>query len=145
MSKKDKGRLPPFVPLLVTTLDSRAWREMSHGAQMLYIALRRRVPRGRNRVFLSYRHAMQELKTSPRKIKEWFGELEHYGFAVLEQLGCLGVDGKGKSPLWRLTELGQTSGASANSLQEIETKDFLRRTALLSIGRNTDSAENRIP
>ena len=49
MSKKDKGRLPPFIPLLLSTLDSRAWREMSHGAQMLYVALRRRVPRGRNR------------------------------------------------------------------------------------------------
>ena len=36
--KRDKGRLPQFVPLLVSTLDSRAWRAMSHGARSLYVA-----------------------------------------------------------------------------------------------------------
>ena len=126
MSKKDKGRLPPFVPLLLSTLDSRAWREMSHGAQMLYVALRRRVPRGRNRAYLSYRQAILELRSSKRKIAEWFRELEHFGFIVLAQHGSLGVEGKGKSPHWRLTELGQTSGSSATGLPEVETKDFLR-------------------
>ena len=46
MSKKfrdgHKNRLPPFVPLLTETLDAAAWRAMSHGAQMLYVALKRR-------------------------------------------------------------------------------------------------------
>ena len=93
MSKKEKGRLPPFVPLLVSTLDSRAWREMSHGAQMLYVALRRRVPKGRNRAYLSYRQAIAELRSSKRKIAEWFRDLEHYGFIVLAQHGSLGVEG----------------------------------------------------
>ena len=29
MTKRDKGRLAPFVPLLITTLDSPAWKAMS--------------------------------------------------------------------------------------------------------------------
>jgi hypothetical protein len=38
---KDKGRLPPFVPPLKETLDTEAWRHLSHGAHALYIALKR--------------------------------------------------------------------------------------------------------
>jgi hypothetical protein len=41
----DKGRLDPFVPLLIDTLDTPAWRSLSHGAQMLYVALKRRYNR----------------------------------------------------------------------------------------------------
>ena len=42
MSKrnKDKGRLPPFVPLLKETLESPAWRQLSHGAKALYVSLK---------------------------------------------------------------------------------------------------------
>jgi hypothetical protein len=32
-----------FVPLLLDTIDAPAWRAMSHGAKLLYVALRRRV------------------------------------------------------------------------------------------------------
>ena len=49
MSKRDKGRLPPFAPLLISTIDAPAWKAMSHGAKWLYVALRRRMPNGRNR------------------------------------------------------------------------------------------------
>jgi hypothetical protein len=31
--KHTKNKLPPFVPLLIATLDSAAWRTMSHGAR----------------------------------------------------------------------------------------------------------------
>ncbi len=126
MSKKDKGRLPPFVPLLLSTIDSLAWRQMSHSAQMLYVALRRRVPKERNQAYLSFRQAREELRASPQKIAECFRELQHYGFIVLAQHGCLGVDGKGKSPHWRLTELGATSRTSAGGVPEAPTRDFLK-------------------
>ena len=33
MSKKDKGRLPQFVPLLHLTIKTPAWLAMSHGAK----------------------------------------------------------------------------------------------------------------
>jgi hypothetical protein len=123
---KHKNRLPPFVPLLISTIDSRAWRAMSHVAKSLYVALRRRVPNGRNRAFISHRQAEIEIKATRRIVARCFKELEHYGFIVLAQHGCLGVDGKGKSPHWRLTELGQIRRASANDAFEPPTSDFLR-------------------
>jgi protein ImuB len=33
-------------------------------------------------------------------------EIQHYGFGVITSGACLGVDGKGKAPHWRLTEVG---------------------------------------
>jgi hypothetical protein len=121
-----KNRLPPFVPLLITTLDSPAWKAMSHGAKILYVALRRRVPNGRNRAYISQRQAEREIGVTRRIVAKWFKELEHYGFVVMATPGCLGVEGKGKAPHWRLTELGETSRASANALLEPPTRDFLK-------------------
>ena len=126
MSKKDKGRIGgPFVPLLCDMLDSPAWREMSHGARVLYIALKRRA--FANRAYLSYRMARQELKASFNKVKEWYAELEHYGFIALAQHHSLGVDGKGKAPHWRLTELGHVKGSGT----EFPTKEYLRWDGVL--------------
>ena len=121
MSKKDKGRLPPFVPLQHDMMDCPAWRAMSHGAKYLYLALKRRASYAGNRAYLSYRLARQELKAGPQKIKEWYAELHHYGFIELAQLGSLGVDGKGKAPHWKLTEKGQVG-----STGELPSKEFLR-------------------
>jgi hypothetical protein len=121
-----KGRLPPFVPLLIATLDSPAWRAMSHGAKILYVALKRRVPHGRNRAYLSYRQAENEVVGKRTQISVWFLELQHYGFIVLVCPGSLGVDSKGKAPHWRLTELGTIPKATADGLPELPTRDFLK-------------------
>jgi hypothetical protein len=126
MSKHTKNRLPPFVPLLVATLDSPAWRAMSHGAKSLYVSLKRRVPRGRNVAYLSYRDAAVEVNYGKDTVRLRFEELQHFGFIVLARPGCLGVDGKGRAPLWRLTELGQTRRTSAAGNFEPPTNDFLR-------------------
>ena len=111
MSKKDKGRIEgQFVSLRYEVLDCPAYIATSHGARCLYHALKRRVPRSSNRAYLSYRMARRELKASFNKIDEWFAELKHYGFIVLAKHGSLGVDGVGKAPHWRLTELGRKHG-----------------------------------
>ena len=39
---QDKGRLPPFVPLLKDTINSNAWRTTSPSSRVLYIALKQR-------------------------------------------------------------------------------------------------------
>ena len=107
--RRDKGRLPPFVPLLIATLDTRAWRALSHGARSVYIGLKRRYsPNSHNngRLFLSLRDAEKELGSHHNQIARWFRELQHYGFIVLQTPGVLGVEGKGQAPRWRLTELG---------------------------------------
>jgi hypothetical protein len=122
MSKNDKGRLPPFVPLLVETLGSPAWRAMSHGARSLYVALRGKyMPAIHNngRINLSQRQASKELGGSNScQIARWFRELQHFGFIVMTDPGCLGVDGKGRAPSWRLTELGY--------MKDNPTRDFLQ-------------------
>lgn len=84
------------------------------------------MPNGRNRAYLSHREAEREVGSSRRMIARWFNELEHYGFIVLHRHGSLGVDGKGKSPHWRLTELGVTGNASSGGNLEPPTSDFLR-------------------
>ena len=71
------------------------------------------------------------MKSSKRKVGEWFKELEHYGFIIKTQHGSLGVDGKGKSPKWRLTELGVASNASSRGETEIPTNDFLKWDGIL--------------
>ena len=126
MSKKDKGRISGrFTPMLFSTVEAPAWRELSHGAQCLYWALKKRLPGG-NKAYISTRTAARELKASRPKVREWFAELEHYGFIVLDALGCLGVEGVGKAPHWRLTELGATSAASPTGIFEPPTQAFLR-------------------
>ena len=47
-----------------------------------------------------------------------FREIQHYGFGVITSGACLGVDGKGKAPHWRLTEVGY--------MADPPTRDFLR-------------------
>ena len=119
--RAEKERLPPFVPLFIGTLDSSAWRAMSHGAQMLYVALKRRYNvklHNNGRIFLSQRQAEKELGSHHNEIARWFRELQHYGFIVMMEPGCLGVEGKGKAPRWRLTELGY--------MKEPPTRDFTR-------------------
>lgn len=132
MGKSKHGKIDgQFVPLLHATMDCPAWRAASHGARSLYVALKRRHPRERSTAYISYRMAQKELTASPSKIREWFAELEHYGFIVLHQTGCLGVDGKGKAPHWRLTELGSTGRASADGMFDPPSRDYLRWDGVL--------------
>jgi hypothetical protein len=106
----DKGRLDPFVPLLIDTLDTPAWRSLSHGAQMLYVALKRRYnrnSRNNGRIFLSQRLAAKELRSNHNRVARWYRELQHYGFIVKHSEGYLGVDGRARAWLHaRTTDQG---------------------------------------
>jgi len=128
MSKvREKGRIQgPFTPLLHTTMGTPAWKALSHGARSLYVALKSHVPKHRNEAFLSHRNAERQVGSSRRLIARWFRELEHYGFIVKTKHGSLGVDGRGKAPHWRPTELGATSKTSSTGVFEPPTNDFFR-------------------
>lgn len=131
MSKRnDKGRLAPFVPLDQEMLRSPAWRAMSYGARWLYVHLKRRwsfKQKNNGRIFLSQREAQEEMGGGAHRdsISRWFRELQHYGFIVMTNAGSLGVDGKGKAPHWRLTELEAPGGRNGNTLM-LPTKDYLK-------------------
>ena len=106
---KDKGRLAPFVPYLKDTMREPAWRVMSLGARMLYLHVKARYSQqaqNNGRIYLPTRIAAQEIGSGLSQIGRWFRELQHYGFIVMMEGGSLGVDGKGRAPRWRLTELG---------------------------------------
>jgi hypothetical protein len=140
----DKGRLPPFVPLLKETLQTPAWRATSHGARSLYVALRGRVAndcRNNGRVFLPTRAACVETGSSSEQIVRWFEELQHYGFIVQMAAGHLGVEGQGKAPHWRLTELG---ARNADGNLDMPTRDFLRWPGV-RFHRNRTTFEKRDP
>jgi hypothetical protein len=116
-----RNRLPPFVPLLVGTIDAPAWRSLSHGARSLYLALKRRYiikAHNNGHIYLSQRDAAHELNSHHDQIGRWYRELQHYGFIIQTAPGCLGLDGKGKAPHWRLTELG--------CRLEPPTRDFMK-------------------
>jgi hypothetical protein len=124
---KRKGKLPPFVPLIRTTLASPAWKQLSFGARSLYVVLRsflRNDNLNNGKVFRSHRDAAADLGTSStRSIQRWFRELEHYGFIVKTAGACLGVDGDGIAAHWRLTECS-TFDAKGNHIAP--TRDFER-------------------
>jgi hypothetical protein len=134
MSKRnDKGRLAPFVPLDQEVMRSTAWRAASMGARILYIHLKRRwsfKQKNNGRIFLSQRDAQEEMGVANRdSISRWFRELQHYGFIVMTNPGGLGVDGKGKAPHWRLTELEAPGGRNGNTWM-LPTKDYLKWDAV---------------
>jgi hypothetical protein len=119
--KARKNRLPSFVPVFINTLDAPAWRAMSHGAQMLYVSLKRRYSynnHNNGRLYLSQRQAVRELRSHHNEIARWFRELQHFGFIVMTTPGSLGLDGHGNAPHWRLTELGYQ--------RDPPTQDYLR-------------------
>jgi hypothetical protein len=135
MKKKRTNKIDGlFVPLLIATIRSPAWRAMSHGAKSLYVALKQRYNStidNNGKVFLSLRDAAQELQSHRDHIARWYRDLQHYGFVVQVQPGCLGVDGKGKTAHWRLTELAY--------LGKPPTRDFLRWDGTPFTGRKKES------
>jgi hypothetical protein len=134
-TKNRKGKLPPFVPVIRTTMASPAWKATSFGARCLYIVLRSylRVDSLNNgKVFRSYREAGKDLGGgSKTSIARWFRELEHYGFIVMTQRPCLGLDGDGSAAHWRLTEC-PSFGAKGNHIAP--TRDFDRWDGVLFEG-----------
>ena len=122
--KKPTERLPPFVPLFKETLKSPAWRQLSFGARALFTALRGRCHHNNGHVYLSQRDAEEELGRGTRNdIANWYRELQHYGFMVQTEAASLGVNGRGKAPHWRFTDMPTRNGSGQ---LDPATKDFLR-------------------
>jgi hypothetical protein len=127
IKKKHDG--PHFVMVTETVLDSPAWQAMSHGARSLYIALKRRYwPNQKNNgyLYLSQRKAVKELGSGMSQIVRWFRELQYYGFIIMMSPGYLGVEGKGRAPRWRLTEVAYMRGTSSKGMEDMPTTDFLK-------------------
>ena len=127
MSKKKSGdRIRgQFFPMFHETVKSPAYRQLSFGARALLTVLRTKCIKNNGHVYCSQRDAGEALGHVNRNdIANWFRELVHYGFVVMTEAAALGVEGKGKAPHWRLTEL-PTRNSNGVELTPA-TKDFLR-------------------
>jgi hypothetical protein len=119
-NRRNKRKLPPFVPLLKDTIKTEAWKALSHGARSLYAVLKGRYNINlQNAVWVSTRDAEEELGqySTRRNVMRWFRELQHYGFIAMVSPAHHGVNGHGRAPHWRLTEEWHLSKAP--------TRDFL--------------------
>jgi hypothetical protein len=96
------------------TLQSPAWRAMSHGARSLYIMMKDCCVG--DDVVLSTRQAADALGSHSSRglVMRWFRELQHFGFITSPD------DGRGIAPRWRLTDEQHMGNAP--------TRDFLSWT-----------------
>lgn len=129
-----KGRIQgQFTALRYEVMDSAAWKQMSMGARMLYIALIKPLSfnaDNNGKVFLATRRAAVELGASQRRVCVWFRELEHYGFIVLTYPGTTMTAAR-----WRITDVGwgRLDGKGIEP-----TKDYLRWDGVLFERHNPD-------
>jgi hypothetical protein len=122
--KKLANKLPPFIPLFRETVQSEAWRQLSFGARLLFLALVAQHHNNNGHVYRSLREVAKDLGHKDRSdIANWFRELVHYGFIVQTSAASLGVEGKGKAPHWRITDRPVRNGRGE---LDTATKDFLR-------------------
>jgi len=106
--QQSKSLLPPFNPAFKKSWDSKVWKKVSTHARLVYIALASRYrPKLQNngRLYLSARSGAKELGFGKNTVARGFRELSFYRLIVQTNPGCLSVDGRGKAPSWRLTEL----------------------------------------
>lgn len=100
-----KNKLEQFVPMFIKTMTSPAWRSLPHGARSLYLLMKRLYNRKKQGpVYLSGRFAAKELNAARNTIMTWLGALSTRGFIVKIERGSLGLNGKGKATLYRLTD-----------------------------------------
>jgi hypothetical protein len=131
-----KGRIPgQWTALRWEVMDSPAWKHMSCGARLLYIALIRPLSfnaDNNGKIFLATRKAAEQLGTSQRVVCIWFRELEHYGFIVLTEPGTAM-----RAARWRITDAGwgKLDGKGIEP-----TKDYLKWDGVLFERRNHDGS-----
>jgi hypothetical protein len=102
---------------------------MSAHARVVYMALKARYSfkaRNNGRLYLSVRQAAKETGFNKDMGARCLRELAYYGFIVMTNPGCLGVDGKGKAPHWRLTELGYMTDPPTKGLPEVGRRHIPR-------------------
>ena len=105
---KRSTKMPAFTPMIHQTVDSPAFRSLTPLAQCIYWQLRRRAGydgKKNGEAFYSTRDAASDFSAHQDTARKAFYQLQAHGFIVPTQLGTLGSEGKGKSTLWRLTEL----------------------------------------
>jgi hypothetical protein len=125
-SKKDNLYFGDWFGMHRNVVTSPAWKQLSHGSRALFIALRTKLYKNNGHVYLSQRDAAELIGHHDRNdIANWFRELVHYGFIVQTEAAALGVDGQGKAPHWRFTDMA-TPMRDGTGRQDDPSRDFLK-------------------
>jgi hypothetical protein len=128
--QRRKNRLPPFVPLIKSTMATPTWRAMSPGARMLYIELRGRLRNdyaNNGKVFLSDRNAAKAVGVTPGSIVRYHAENEHFGFLRKTSEGFLGADGRGIAAHYRFTEFPHGTHPPTRDFEKWDGELFVYR------------------
>ena len=113
-----------FVQIYKTLLEEPAWKDLSPGARVLYIAVKSFYNGSNNgELFLSIRTAAQVINASPNSVERWFKQLVEHGFIRCTREGALGSDGKGQARYWRLTEIGWRGERPTRDYKEWEKQN----------------------
>ncbi len=121
---RTKGAKRPWVSCHVEIFNGfrqePAWKALNASARVVYVELKSLYNGFNNGNVEGSERILAEMaglgkNTASRALEE----LQEAGFIVQMKRGVLGIDGKGKGTLWRLTELG--------CLGEHPTKDFRKR------------------
>src|SRR5215471_15427313 len=100
---QDKGRIEgPFVPMLVDTMASPAWKAMSPYARVVYYTLKSHYGhkiRNNGRIYLSARDGAEETGFDMKTVARSLRELRHYGFIVITERHCLKADTEKQNPV----------------------------------------------
>ena len=94
-------------------------------------------------LYLSYRMAAKEIGSHPGQIARWYEELQYYGFIVMTTPGSLGVEGKGKAPHWRLTELGYLGEFPTRDYEKWDGKSFRANNSQKFGNQKTESRSGK--
>jgi hypothetical protein len=100
-----------------------AWKALSFPARDAYFHLRvrcfadtaqmRSIVRNNNgQIYRAARDLADDMGCSPKTAMAALADLQAKGWIVATELGCLGVEGMGKAPKFRLTMLDMGSGNS---------------------------------
>ena len=134
--RRERGRSPPFVMLLKETLDTPAWRAMSHGARSLYVAIKRRYSErllNNGHVHVSLREAAKELNSHRDQCARWFRRASTLRFYCHDRSLVPGRQWQRQSAALA-ADRDQLPGPSADA-----------RLPSLELGAFGELAKNRIP
>jgi hypothetical protein len=126
--RRRKNRLPPFIPVIKSTMATQAWRAMSPGARLVNIELRGRLRndyQNNGQVYLSCRTAAKAIGATTQSIVRWFAENEHYGFLRKTSEGFLGADGRGIAAHYRFTEFSHGTHPPTRDFEKWNGQPFV--------------------
>jgi hypothetical protein len=138
-----KEKLPPFVGLTTALVESPAWRAASPYCRCLYIALKAlyrankaNTTNNNGSIFMGQRAAASATGISRPTIASCFDELAHYKLIVQTKPGCLGSDGNGMAPHWRLTEVPTIDAPATREFMTWDGVKFYREPREIRIPAN---------